>query len=37
MSDRLQRNPLYGRIAGLIALTVIVCGGLFVLIDHWMR
>jgi hypothetical protein len=36
MSDQLQRNQLTARVAAFIVMTIIVCGGVFVLIHYWL-
>ena len=36
MSDRLQRNQLTTRVVKFIVMTIIVCGGVFVLIHYWL-
>jgi hypothetical protein len=36
MSDHLQRNQLTTRVVAFIVMTIIVCGGVFVLIHYWL-
>jgi hypothetical protein len=35
MSDHLQRNQLTLRVVAFIVLMILICGGVFVLIDYW--
>jgi hypothetical protein len=35
MSDHLQRNQLTLRVAAFVVLMILLCGGVFLLFDHW--